>query len=174
MQNNFGRHPYIINGYSIACISSSLLSILFSSFFLYSVKKTRREKKWEKEKRKERKCPFTLHRVSLLQTIALYPSPFRSISSMLPLPWRLLDLFFFSLSLSASLLCSHSRWYSPLLTTTIRYARIIISTFYTYTFFSSSHLTTRFAVHSYWCFSFLLLFLKIFFPFLSIRKENNA
>jgi len=45
MQNNFGRHPYIINGYSIACISSSLLSILFSSFFLYSVKKTRREKK---------------------------------------------------------------------------------------------------------------------------------
>ncbi len=52
-------------------------------------------------------------------------------------------------------------WYSLLLTTTIRYARIIISTFYTHTHthFSSSHLTTRLAVHSFFVFFFFKFFL---------------
>lgn len=77
--------------------------------------------------------------------------------------WRLLDLF-----------CSFSSlWYSSQLTATLRYTRIIISTFYTQTFFISSHLTTRFVRTrtSKDCFS---LSLSLFFFIFIIKDQLHA
>jgi hypothetical protein len=120
------------------------------SYFFYSVK--------NRHKRK-RKCPFIespqfrwcILRL-LLRLFTLPPFvPFLQYC----LRHNVTQPVLFSLSLC--------RWFYPLLTTTIRYARIIISTFYTHTRFSSSHLTTRLPVHS-----LLSLF---FFLFKEKKKE---
>ncbi len=111
-KNEFYIHPYITNGYYIAFASHP--HYFRFSFFLYSVKKRR-----EKKKKQRKKVPidsYIHHGVSLLQTIALYPSPFRSISSMLSSPWRLLDLFCSLILVFSSLnyyytLCTHNNIY---------------------------------------------------------------
>ena len=84
------------------------------------------------------------------------PPPFFSLS--LSFSFHSFNIVFV-ITFTQSVLFSLSLWYSPFLTTTIRYARIIISTFYTHTHtrFSSSHLTTRLPV-----FSLLSLFFSSF------------
>jgi hypothetical protein len=120
------------------------------SYFFYSVK--------NRHKRK-RKCPFIESPqfrwciLRLLLRLFTLP-PF--------VPFLQYCLRHDVYSVCSVLSLSLSLWYSPLLTT-IRYARIIISTFYTHTRFSSSHLTTRLPVHS---------LLSLFFFFLKRKRKS--
>jgi hypothetical protein len=125
-----------------AYISSSLFSILL---LLYSVKND--VKKSAREREREKMPIHTLIMKFRCCKLLLF--------TLLPfVPFLLCCLRHNVYSICSVLSRSLCLWYSLLLTTTILYARIIISTFYTHTHFSSSHLTTRLAVHSFFVFFF--------------------
>jgi hypothetical protein len=143
-KNEFYIHPYITNGYYIAFASHP--HYFRFSFFLYSVKKRR-----EKKRNRERKCP-------LIHTFIM---EFRCCKLLLFTLLPFVPFLLCCLRHDVYSICSVlSFWYSPLLTTTIRYARIIISTFYTHTFFIFSSYNT---LGCAFVLMFFFVFFKVFF-----------
>jgi hypothetical protein len=119
-----------------------ILNTFDSPFFLYSVKN---DVKKNKRKRESAYSFIIEFRCCKLLLFTLLPF----------VPFLLYAVFAMTFTRSVLFSLSLSLWYSPLLTTTIRYARIIISTFYTHTFFIFSSYNTLGCAFVLLCFFFL-------------------